>query len=112
MSKATLDDLHQALRMVMTKNGTGGALFANYPIAMAGKSGTAETNGLDNGWFVAYGPFDKPEIVVLCMFEHSGFGSESAAPVVKQIMNAYFHLGDYAPGKNKDEKKDKNGGNH
>ena len=112
VSKATLDDLHQALRLVMTKNGTGGALFANYPIAMAGKSGTAETNGLDNGWFVAYGPFDKPEIVVLCMFEHSGFGSESAAPVVKQIMNAYFHLGDYAPGKNKDEKKDKNGGNH
>ena len=45
------------------------------------------------------------------MFEHSGFGSESAAPVAKQIMNAYFHLGDYAPGKEKAENKDRKGGN-
>ena len=78
------------------KGGTGGELFYNYPIATAGKSGTAETNGLDNGWFVAYAPFDKPEIVILCIFEHSGFGSESAAPVVKDIMDAYFHYGAYA----------------
>ena len=41
-------------------------------------------------------PFDKPEIVILCIFEHSGFGSESAAPVVKDIMDAYFHYGAYA----------------
>lgn len=110
VSKTTLDDIHKALRMVMTKDGTGGLLFSDYPVPIAGKSGTAETNGLDNGWFVAYAPFDKPEIVVLCMFEHSGFGSESAAPVVKQIMNAYFHLGDFAPAKNQDTKTSKNGG--
>lgn len=109
ISKATLDAIHQGLRMVMSKNGTG-SQFATYPIALAGKSGTAETNGLDNGWFVAYGPFDKPEIVVLAMFEHSGFGSESAAPVVKEIMDAWFHVGDYAPGKNPDDKKTKEGG--
>lgn len=110
VSKATLDAIHKALRLVMTSNGTGGAIFSNYPIAMAGKSGTAETNGLDNGWFVAYGPYDKPEIVVLSMFEHSGFGSESAAPVVKEIMDAWFHVGDYAPGKNPEAKKTKEGG--
>ena len=109
ISKATLDAIHQGLRMVMSKNGTG-SQFSTYPIALAGKSGTAETNGLDNGWFVAYGPFDKPEIVVLAMFEHSGFGSESAAPVVKEIMDAWFHVGDYAPGKNTDDKKTKEGG--
>ena len=110
VSQATLDDLHKALRMVMGKDGTGGALFSQYPVPIAGKSGTAETNGLDNGWFVAYAPFDKPEIVVLCMFEHSGFGSESAAPVVKQMMNAYFHLGDYALSKKADEADHKEGG--
>ena len=32
----------------------------------------------------------------LCMFEHSGFGADSAAPVVKEIMDAYFHFGKYA----------------
>lgn len=110
VSKVTLDEIHKALRMVMSKDGTGGFLFSKYPIPIAGKSGTAETNGLDNGWFVAYAPFDKPEIVVLSMFEHSGFGSESAAPVVKEMMDAYFHLGKYAIQNNSTKEKDKNGG--
>ena len=113
VSKSTLDDIYTGLRMVMSKDGTGGQIFDKYPISIAGKSGTAETNGLDNGWFVAYAPFDKPEVVVLCMFEHSGFGSDSAAPVVKQVMDAYFHLGDFSPSKLKEAeaKKDKKGGN-
>ena len=113
VSKSTLDDIYTGLRMVMSKDGTGGQIFDKYPISIAGKSGTAETNGLDNGWFVAYAPFDKPEVVVLCMFEHSGFGSDSAAPVVKQVMDAYFRLGDFSPIKLKEAeaKKDKKGGN-
>ncbi len=105
VSKDTLDAIHRGLRMVMGKDGTGGLLFEHYPIALAGKSGTAETNGLDNGWFVAYGPVEKPEVVILCMFEHSGFGADSAAPVVKKMMDAYFHLGDYAPTKRKEAEK-------
>lgn len=97
LSQANLQTIQLALRSVMGKDGTGGFLFEKYPIPVAGKSGTAETNGLDNGWFVAYAPFDKPEIVVLVMFEHSGFGSDSAAPVTKKILDAYFHLGEFSP---------------
>ena len=110
VSKDTLDAIHKGLRMVMIKDGTGGQIFEHYPISIAGKSGTAETNGLDNGWFVAYAPFDKPEVVILCMFEHSGFGSESAAPVVKKMMDAYFHIGDYSPAKLKAADEAKAGG--
>ncbi len=52
-------------------------------------------------------------MVILCMFEHSGFGAESAAPVVKQMMDAYFHLGDYSPQKLKEaEEKKKEGKTH
>ena len=36
------------------------------------------------------------EIVIACMFEHAGFGADSAAPVVKKVMDAYFHFGEYA----------------
>lgn len=90
MSKATMDVVCEALRRVMQKGGTGGNLFENYPISIAGKSGTAETNGLDNGWFIAYGPFEKPEIVIACMFEHAGFGADSAAPVVKKSDGCVF----------------------
>lgn len=96
VSKANLDVIRTALRGVMERGGTGGDLFGSYPVALAGKSGTAETGGLDNGWFVAYGPYDKPEIVVLAMFEHSGYGADSSAPVVKKILDCYFHLGEYA----------------
>ena len=110
VSKDTLDAIHKGLRMVMSKDGTGGQIFEHYPVSIAGKSGTAETNGLDNGWFVAYAPFDKPEVVILCMFEHSGFGSESAAPVVKKMMDAYFHIGDYSPAKLKAADEAKAGG--
>lgn len=104
ISKSTITTIQTALRGVMENGGTGGFLFSDYPIALAGKSGTAETNGIDNGWFIAYGPYDKPEIVVAVMFEHSGFGSESAAPVVKKMLDAYFKIGDY---KNGDKDKDK-----
>ncbi len=92
LSRVNLEIVQTSLRRVMEKGGTGGNLFQSYPVPVAGKSGTAETNGLDNGWFIAYGPFDKPEIVIVCMFEHAGFGSDSAAPVVKKIMDAYFHF--------------------
>ena len=109
VSKTNLGYISEALRKVMTKEGTGGFIFNNYPIPIAGKSGTAETNGGENGWFIAYAPFDKPEIVVVAIFEHSGFGSQSAAPVVKNMMDAYFHIGDYAKNKKKDYKIDTGG---
>lgn len=92
ISKTTLETIQASILGVMKKEGTGGFLFADYPIPIVGKSGTAETNGIDNGWFIAYAPYDKPEIVVVVMFEHSGFGADSAAPVVKKMMDAYFHL--------------------
>ncbi|WP_276873388.1 penicillin-binding protein 2 [Dialister micraerophilus] len=109
VSKTNLGYISEALRKVMTKEGTGEFIFNNYPIPIAGKSGTAETNVVDNGWFIAYAPFDKPEIVVVAFFEHSGFGSQSAAPVVKKMMDAYFHIGDYAKNKKKDYKIDTGG---
>ena len=91
ISKTTLETIQASILGVMKKEGTGGFLFADYPIPIAGKSGTAETNGIDNGWFIAYAPYDKPEIVVVVMFEHSGFGADSAAPVVKKTVS-YTHL--------------------
>ncbi|MDK8253466.1 penicillin-binding protein 2 [Dialister micraerophilus] len=109
VSKTNLGYISEALRKVMTKEGTGEFIFNNYPIPIAGKSGTAETNVGENGWFIAYAPFDKPEIVVVAFFEHSGFGSQSAAPVVKKMMDAYFHIGDYAKNKKKDYKIDTGG---
>ena len=43
-----------------------------------------------HGWFVAYAPADNPEIAVAVLAQHSCSGSRGAAPVVKDIMTAYF----------------------
>ena len=65
---------------------------------IAGKTGTAETSqGRDHGWFVAYGPFDNPNIVVAVIVEQGGFGSQSAVPIGREILEAAFHVGRYAP---------------
>ena len=91
----------------VTKFGTAAFVFGrDYPIDIAGKTGTAENpHGRDHGWFVAYGPFDNPSIVVAVIVEQGGYGSQSAVPIGKKILDAAFHLN--AP-KAADADKDKN----
>lgn len=80
--------------------------FQNYPIAIAGKTGTAEYcddvadakqlcqrgNWPSHGWTVAYAPYDDPEIVIIAFLYNAGEGGRVAAPIVRDVMNAYFEL--------------------
>lgn len=82
----------------VTKFGTAASTFRGFPVDIAGKTGTAENSqGRDHGWFVAYGPFDNPSIVVAVIVEQGGFGSQSAVPIGREILEAAFHVGRYAP---------------
>lgn len=82
----------------VTKFGTAASTFRGFPVDIAGKTGTAENSqGRDHGWFVAYGPFDNPNIVVAVIVEQGGFGSQSAVPIGREILEASFHVGRYAP---------------
>ena len=85
--------VQQGLRDV-TKEGTAAGVFgAGFPVDIAGKTGTAENSqGADHGWFVAYGPFTNPNIVVAVIVENGGFGSQSAVPIGKRIIEAAFGL--------------------
>ncbi|MDZ4765920.1 MAG: penicillin-binding transpeptidase domain-containing protein [Chloroflexota bacterium] len=59
---------------------------------VCGKTGTAQTGRVEpHGWFVAYAPADNPQIAVAAMIEHGREGSETAAPIVRRIMDAYFN---------------------
>ncbi len=72
-------------------------------VAIAGKTGTAqvvrkeEAKRLrdkavkDHGWFAGFAPFDNPQIAVVVLVEHGGFGGQVAAPVAKAIFEAAFH---------------------
>jgi penicillin-binding protein 2 len=80
--------------------------FQNYPIAIAGKTGTAEFcddvasaknqctrgNWPAHGWTVAYAPYDNPEIAVVAFMYNAGEGGRVVAPTVRDVMTAYFKL--------------------
>jgi penicillin-binding protein 2 len=72
-------------------SGTSGAVFGNFPIQVAGKTGTAEAPpGSDHSWYASWAPAYNPKLVVVVMIEHGGFGAEAAAPAAKQIYSAFF----------------------
>lgn len=76
-------------------------------VEMAGKTGTAQVMGFSadqiyakcesrpihmrhHGWFIAFAPADNPEITIAALAEHSCHGSTGAAPIVRDIVQAYF----------------------
>jgi len=76
-------------------SGTSFPVFGGFPIKVAGKTGTAETCGVscpDHSWYASWAPAGSPKLVVVAMVEKGGFGAQAAAPVVKKIYEAYFHL--------------------
>ena len=66
-------------------------LLEDYPVKVAGKTGTAENNGSDHANFICYAPYDHPQIAVAVMVEH-GAKSAVAIGAAKKIMDAYFGL--------------------
>ncbi len=74
---------------------------------MAGKTGTAQVVKLgarrlkasqvgyferDHAWFAAFAPAEDPEIVVVVLNEHSGFGSTNAAPTAAAVVKKWMEL--------------------
>ena len=91
--KNIMDLIREGLRDVTNEGGTAGDLFKGFPINVAGKTGTAENaHGRDHGWFVAYAPYDKPQIVVVALVEQGSFGAGSAGPIVRDVLAAYFNV--------------------
>jgi penicillin-binding protein 2 len=88
---AILDGLHQAAR---APGGTSYGVFANFPIEIAGKTGTAE-KGLgraDQSWYVALAPYPNPRYVVVSTFEAGGFGADTAAPATCKILTVLLNV--------------------
>ncbi len=90
VSKENLDLVQEGLKAVTKEGGTASSLDS-LPVSVAGKTGTAENpHGRDHGWFIAYAPSEKPKYVVVCIVEQGSFGSVSAAPIVKNILEYLF----------------------
>lgn len=81
----------QGMCMVTQSGGTAYSVFRDYPIQVAGKSGTPETDN-DNGSFICFAPADDPEITIAVYGEQAGHGS-SMAGVARDILDSYFEVG-------------------
>jgi len=96
MSEKNLYAIRNALREVAMPGGTAAYIFEGFQTQIAGKTSTAEnSHGDDHGWFVAYGPYDNPTVAIAVIVEQGGYGSDSAAPITRKIMEAAFNLPPY-----------------
>lgn len=97
VSQQTIDYIRMGMSATTQEGGTA-SYFAGLPKPIAGKTGTAEnSHGRDHGLFVAYGPVDDPELVVVCIVEQGGFGSVAAGPIVYKAFKEFFQERGYMP---------------
>lgn len=109
ISEKTLRIIQEALMGVVNEpHGTGWSC-ALKGVRVAGKTGTAQVIRMaqnfkrgdmnrmplkfrDHAWFVAYAPFEDPQISIAVLVEHGGFGAAAAAPIAKKVIEKYLGL--------------------
>lgn len=88
VSTANMETVQKGMRQVVT-SGTASDIFKDYGIAIAAKTGTAENSGSDHVTFIAYAPYENPEVALAVVIEHGGKGQYSMG-VAKSMFDAYF----------------------
>ena len=97
ISQQTIDYMRMGMSATTQEGGTA-SYFNALPRKIAGKTGTAEnSHGRDHGLFVAYGPVEDPELVVVCIVEQGGYGSTAAGPIVYKVFEEYFRERGWMP---------------
>ena len=104
LSPATIDVIQRAMWAVVNEGGTAArARIKGFDVC--GKTGTAQVvlasagvknetelapEQRDHSWFIGFAPRWHPEVAFAIFVEHGGHGSESAAPIAKQVLDAYL----------------------
>lgn len=89
ISAETMDKIHDGMRKVADE-GSASSIFDGYPIQIGGKTGTAQLGkGANNAIFIAFAPFDNPQIAVAVVLEH-GVRGANAGLVARDIFDKYF----------------------
>ncbi len=90
-----LDDYNvQVVKEGMRQTVTAGSArsMQSAPVAIAGKTGTAQWSSIKNNhaWFTGFAPFDKPKLVITVLVEEGGEGSSVAVPIANEVLSWYF----------------------
>ncbi|HBT20407.1 MAG TPA: penicillin-binding protein 2 [Peptococcaceae bacterium] len=111
VSDEILAHVRRGMKAVTEPGGTAYFLFSDFPanIGVGAKSGTAQTGRSGDrkdkdfhGVFVAFAPYDNPQIAFACIIEYGESGGSSAGRVAKAVFEEYFGLND----KEKEERED------
>ena len=97
VSQEMITFLHDALHEV-TVSGTSAGVFAGFPLATSGKTGTAQVFGKnpngrakdDSAWYAAFAPAAQPRYVAVMMVSQGGFGASTSAVGVRKIYETLF----------------------
>jgi penicillin-binding protein 2 len=79
-----------------TTLGTASFVFESAPYTLCAKTGTAQTAGAPNAWFIAYYPAEDPQIAFAGVMGNSREGSEVVAPMIRRMLDNYLGV-DVAP---------------
>ncbi len=107
LKKETFDFLSKALWGVVNEEGGTGRNAMVLNANVCGKTGTSQVIGLpqdararlakkirdmhkDHALFVCYAPQKNPEIAIAVIVENAGGGGAVAAPIARQMLEAYF----------------------
>lgn len=89
-----LKTIHRGMNLVTSgKEGTVRNIFKDFPIPVAGKTGTAQeqlSRG-EHAWFVGFAPYENPQIAIAVAIPY-GYSSNYPAEVFKDIVAEYFGL--------------------
>ena len=90
ISSDNLKIVREGMRQTITA-GSAQSL-GSLPIAAAGKTGTAQWSSRysPHAWFIAFAPYEKPELALVVLVEEGVEGSTMAAPIAREILAWYF----------------------
>ena len=85
----TMSKIHDGMKKVVDE-GSARSIFEGYPIKVGGKTGTAQLGGgANNAIFIAFAPFDNPQIAIAVVLEH-GVRGTNAGRVARDVFDQYF----------------------
>ena len=92
-----LKTVREGMRMTVTESVGTAQSLASLPVAVAGKTGTAQfgTEKKTHGWFESFAPYEHPTIVLVVLIEGQEQENEGyfAVPVTKDVLSWYFGEG-------------------
>ena len=81
----------EGMRAASKGVGTAASVFGNYPVSIAAKTGTVQSDisAVNNGVFVCYAPANDPEIAISVVIEKGSSGS-AVMEIAKTVLDYYF----------------------